>query len=170
MWRSGKKDFPHGKFFFHECADNDVVSPVSEEFDADEDVLLDNPLNVQGLLFCHQTEWQRRLLMRYRNEICLLDATYKTSRYALPLFFMCVRINVNYIVVASFIVQSETTAAVAEALEIMKEWNPDWNPRNWMVDFSEIEIKALQSVFAGLELLRVTLFVICRHKIQFTLH
>ena len=76
----------------------------------------------------------------------------------------------NYIVVASFTVQSESTAAVAEALEIMKEWNPDWNPRNWMVDFSEIEIKALQSVFAGLELLRVTLFVICRHKVQFTLH
>ena len=58
----------------------------------------------------------------------------------------------NYIVVASFIVQSETTAAVAEALEILNEWNPDWNPRNWMVDYSEIEIKALESVFAGLKL------------------
>jgi len=59
--------------------------------------------------------------MRYGNEICLLDATYKTSRYALPLFFVCVRTNVNYIVVTSFIEQSETTAAVAEALEILKE-------------------------------------------------
>ena len=164
-----KTDCPRDNFFFCECADIDAVSPVSKEFDADEDVLLVNPMNVQGLLFCHQTEWQRRLLMRYGNEICLLDATYKTSRYALPLFFVCVRTNVNYIVVTSFIEQSETTAAVAEALEILKEWNPDWNPRNWMVDFSEIEIKALESVFAGCKVLCVTLFVLCRDKVQFTL-
>lgn len=51
------------------------------------------------LLFVDQTHWQRKPLQKYGNEICLLNATYKTSRYALPLFFLCVKTNVNYCVV-----------------------------------------------------------------------
>ena len=39
----------------------------------------------------------------------LIDATYKTTKYDLPLFFVTVRTNVGYKVVAHFIVQSETT-------------------------------------------------------------
>ena len=85
----------------------------------------------------------------YGAEICLLDATYKTSRYALPLFFVCVKTNVNYAVVASFFVQSEDTQSIAEALSIIHQWNPDWCPLNWMVDFCEAEIHALESVFPG---------------------
>ena len=50
----------------------------------------------QSLLFCCQTEKQNRLLQKYGNYICLMDATYKTTRYALPLFFLCVRTNVCY--------------------------------------------------------------------------
>jgi len=38
-------------------------------------------------IWVHETQWQQQLLQRYGAEICLLDATYKTSRYALPLFF-----------------------------------------------------------------------------------
>lgn len=45
------------------------------------------------LLFVHQTAWQRRLPQRYGNDICLLDATYKTTEYALPLFFVAVKTN-----------------------------------------------------------------------------
>ena len=60
------------------------------------------------LLFVHQTHWQRKLLEKYGNEICLLY-TYKTSRYALPLFFLCVKTNVNYSVVGSFVIQPETS-------------------------------------------------------------
>lgn len=52
------------------------------------------------LLFVHPTHWRRKRLEKYGNEIFLLDATYKTSRYALPLFFLCVKTNVNYCVVA----------------------------------------------------------------------
>ena len=92
-------------------------------------------------------------MKRYGNEICLLDATYRTSRYALPLFFICVKTNVNYAVVASFVVQCESTSAIAEALEIIRrKWNPDWQPMNWMIDFSEMEINALETVFAGKKL------------------
>ena len=41
----------------------------------------------QSLLWVHQTQWQQQLLNRYGNEICLLDATYKTTCYELPLLF-----------------------------------------------------------------------------------
>jgi len=60
-----------------------------------------------------------------------------------------VKTNVNYAVVASFIVQSEDCHCISQALEIIRQWNPDWRPDNWMVDFSEAEINALESVFPG---------------------
>ena len=49
----------------------------------------------QCLLLVHQMAWQRRLLLQYGQDICLLDATNKTSKYALPLFFVCVKTNVG---------------------------------------------------------------------------
>ena len=39
------------------------------------------------LLVVYQTQWMKRLLQRYGSEICLLNATYKMTRYAFPLFF-----------------------------------------------------------------------------------
>jgi len=54
------------------------------------------------------------------NCVTLIDATYKTMRYDLPLFFVCVRTNVNYCVVAEFVTQNETAEAIQESLEILK--------------------------------------------------
>lgn len=51
------------------------------------------------LMYVHQEKWQRELLKKYGNEICLIDATYKTTKYALPLFFVCVKTNCGYAVV-----------------------------------------------------------------------
>jgi hypothetical protein len=63
----------------------------------------------KGLLFVHQTKSQQRLLKRYGNEIALLDATYNTTKYSLNPFFVVVKTNVDYQVVASFVIQSETS-------------------------------------------------------------
>ena len=49
----------------------------------------------QTMLFVHKLAWQQRLLCRYGQNMCLLDATYKTCKYALPLFFLCVKTNVG---------------------------------------------------------------------------
>ena len=97
-------------------------------------------------MFACQTESQRRLLARY-GKICLIDATYKTMRYAMPLFFLCVKTNVNYEVVAAFICQNETTAEIEKALSIIHEWNSDWVPQYFMSDFDEKEIHAIESAF-----------------------
>ena len=101
------------------------------------------------LLFVHQTAWQKRLLRLYGNDICLLDATYKTTRYALPLFFLAVKTNVDYQVVGSFVTEDETVCSIKEALEVVREWNPDWSPHLFMTDNCSQEIQAIENLFPG---------------------
>ena len=71
----------------------------------------------QPLLWVHQTDWQKQLLAWYGNTISLIDATYKTTKYDLALFFVCIRTNVSYSVVAEFVVQSDSADNVEEALQ-----------------------------------------------------
>nr|XP_018672055.1 uncharacterized protein LOC108950555 isoform X1 [Ciona intestinalis] len=105
----------------------------------------------QTMLFVYQTAWQRRLLLRYGQDIRLLDATYKTSKYALPLFFLCVKTNVNYQVVACFVLQNQ--ADIQEALKMLKTWTPGWTPAFFMTDKCEAEINAVEATFQGCKVL-----------------
>ena len=113
---------------------------------------IDDPIitSQQTLFFIHQMAWQKRLLIRYGQDMCLLDATYKTCRYALPLFLLCVKTNIGYQVVASFVTQNEMTKDIEEALLILKQWNPHWNPTFFMTDKCEAEIKAIENCFSGI--------------------
>ena len=38
----------------------------------------------------------KRLYHRYASHVLLLNATYKTTKDALPLYFLVVKANVNY--------------------------------------------------------------------------
>ena len=101
----------------------------------------------QELIWIHQEEWQQKILVKYGNTMTLVDATYKTTKYDLPLFFVTVRTNVGYKVAAYFIVQSESTEQILEALNILKQWNPDWKPAFFLCDYSEAEISSIQQTF-----------------------
>ena len=126
-----EKDYPSDNVFFRAKADGTNVEAKS------------------SLLFVHQTEKQRRLLARY-GRIVLLDATYKTTKYAIPLFFLVVKTNVDYQIVATFIVEDETTTSIAEALRIVKGWNHNnWQWKYFMTDFDMEEINAIEMVFEG---------------------
>ena len=57
--------------------------------------------------------------------MCLLDATYRTTKYDHPLYFLCVRTNVCYQVVGSFVIQYENIEFITEALMVFKEWKKD---------------------------------------------
>ena len=63
----------------------------------------------------------RKGTRRYGNEMILLDATYITTRYALPLFFRVVKTNVDYQIVASFVAENETQETITEALEVIND-------------------------------------------------
>ena len=60
------------------------------------------------------------MLYTYGNCVTLIDVMYKTMRYDLPLFFICVRTNVGYCVAAEFIIQCET----AEVIPVLKTGFP----------------------------------------------
>ncbi|XP_041432707.1 uncharacterized protein LOC121398128 [Xenopus laevis] len=107
----------------------------------------------QTFLFCYQKDWQQRLLTIYGNHITLLDATYRTTRYALPLFFLCVRSNVCYLVVGAFVNQEENTASIKEALQLFKNWNKEWKPKCFLVDFCQEEINAIYETFPASKVL-----------------
>ena len=60
---------------------------------------------------------------------------------------MCVRTNVGYSAIAQFIVQQEGANEIQEALEILKQWNPSWQPKFFMSDYSEAELGAISNSF-----------------------
>ena len=151
---------PTDFFFFRKYSDVKSNEHLESEFEtADEDVIATDEVNIRSptssnrLLLIHQTAWQRRLLSRYGNEMSMLDATYKTTRYSLPLFFLVVKTNADYQVVGSFVIQDEITASFAEPLQIIRQWCPEWNAKYFMVDKCDEEINAIESVFPGNSLL-----------------
>ena len=142
-----KKRTDDTHFFRPYIRETEVNIHVDDEGD-DREPLNDGCANLaQNLLWVHQQQWQKEVLARYGNIISLIDATYRTMKYELPLFFVCVRTNVGYSVVAQFIAQSESIECIAEALNILKEWNPNWSPPFFLSDFSDAEYSALKQVF-----------------------
>ncbi|XP_077513428.1 uncharacterized protein LOC144124556 [Amblyomma americanum] len=101
----------------------------------------------ETLLFCYQSKFMNEMLIKYGQSVSCLDATNKTTDYALPLFFIVVKTAQGYMCADVFITQFETSACVAEALEVFRQWCPDFNPQYWMIDYSQVEINALQSSF-----------------------
>ena len=53
--------------------------------------------------------------------------------------------------VVSFILEHETQEQIALALNHLKTWNPSWNPKFFMTDYSHAEMSALEECFAGKE-------------------
>ena len=111
----------------------------------------DSSASGKTFLFVHQEPWQQRLLVKYGNMLALLDATYKTTKYSLPLFLLCVRSNCGYIPVAEFIIEQESAILIAEALKIISLWNSEWSPPYFMIDYSEAELNAILAVFPETE-------------------
>lgn len=149
-----KKENPSDNFFFrpYVLSSSDVTETGSTGEEESDIVTLREQEFSKSLILVHQTQWQRELLQKYGGDICLLDATYKTTRYALPLFFLCVKTNVDYCVVGSFVVQHENADCICEALRILRGWNPKWKAKYFMVDFCEAEINAIEIVFPGKEI------------------
>ena len=73
-------------------------------------------------------------IYHYGDEICLLDASYKTTKYYLPMFYVVVPTNIGYQVVGTFPVSVEITDSIKEALNMLSEWNTCWKPAYWLMD------------------------------------
>ena len=101
------------------------------------------------------------MLLQYGSELVLLYATYKTTKYALCLLFLCVHTNVGYKVVSEFIRENEDTDSIAEALSVIKGWNHWWMPSFFMVDYSTAEINAIEKEFPN-----ASVYIRDFHRIQ----
>eukprot|EP00794_Sanderia_malayensis_P002783 gene2783-3220_t len=133
--------------------DHDIDRGDDENSESEDDIRPITSNTIKKFLFAYQSGWQKRLLQRYGNDLCLLDATYRTTKYSLPLFFLAVKTNVSYIVVGSFIIQDETTNSITEAMNLFKIWNPEWKPKCFMTDYCKEEITAVESVFTDCRVL-----------------
>lgn len=51
--------------------------------------------------------------------------------------------------VGTFVIQNEDTKSIKEALNLLKDWNSEWKPANFMVDYCHAEIQALEQTFPG---------------------
>ena len=156
---SGKKNLSlSNKFFFRLYH--------TKRTKEDDDSKAEEGQSQENFLFIPQEEWQQRLSKRFGSKLVFMDATYKT-KCALPLFFVCVRPNVDYKVVAEFMTQyvgrSALSRSAIKALSILKSWNPLWQPKYFMVDFCTVEIGAfLKSRFLK-QLPTFVIFTSCRH-------
>ncbi|XP_065682897.1 uncharacterized protein LOC136071707 isoform X1 [Hydra vulgaris] len=144
-----KVENPHRKFYLRPkgISENYAVKVECSAVESteDEDEIVVEALS-NSFLFVYQTEEMQRLLKIYGNEITLLDATYKTTKYSLPLFFLVVKTNVDYQIVGTFICEGESTKNIQSGLAKIKEWNPNWNPLYFMVDCCAEEINAIESL------------------------
>ena len=73
--------------------------------------------------------------------------THKTTLYDFVLFFITVKSNAGYIVVAEFIIQTEINELIEEVLSVSKSPNLIWSPTYLISDYSDAEILAIESVF-----------------------
>ena len=59
------------------------------------------------IMLVYQSKETKNKYERYGSHMILLDATYKSTKYALPLFFVIVQGNVNFQVYCVIVLQEE---------------------------------------------------------------
>ena len=84
------------------------------------------------------------------STVCVLDATYSTTCYGLPLFVLCVPTNCGYVIAARFLAADEQASTIQVALRTLSQWCPNWKPKSFLLDFSGAQIAAMEAVFPGL--------------------
>ena len=141
-----QKSSPQSSFFFRPFRTHPGRSDCHQPEEEGQSLAEEDESFEETLLYVHQEDWQKELLTRYGNTLTLIDATYKT------MFFLCVKTNVSYTVVAEFIIQSETSNHILEALSMIKSWNPSWEPEYFMMDYSDAEMAAVRDLFPSTQI------------------
>ena len=114
--------------------------------------------NKASLIFCHQTSQQQRLLKRYGRQVILCEITNLVERVPFPLFTMFVQTNSDYQLVACFIVEIRNKPSLLQGLNAIKEWNPSWDPKYAVLDYSDEQIEAFKEIFPSKKLFSFKVF------------
>ena len=89
------------------------------------------------------------MLSKYGSEICLIDSTFQTTRYRLPLLVVAVVTGLGYFPVAFAVLPAEKRETISSALQVLADWNPQWKPKYFMSDFHEGQFRAIETIFPG---------------------
>jgi hypothetical protein len=101
----------------------------------------------------YQSRFMQYIMAMYGNDLTCIDATYKTTKYGLPLFTLVTVDNSKQgRLMCAFVLQNEETATIANALRIIRKFNPMFNPSCVMLDKSSAEIGAIREVFTRTDL------------------
>ena len=76
-----------------------------------------------------------------------IGCNLKNNKICLSIIMLVVKTNVDYIPIAEFVTEDEVSETILKVLEVVKNWNPDWNPSYFMSDYSETQISALETTF-----------------------
>ena len=149
-----KKEFPATNVFFWPkgIMNNNSVDATKDSTDDKDEAKRESGTEI-SLLFVYQSDWQKRLLSCYGNKLVLLDATYRTTRYASPLFSFDAKTNIDYQIAATFVTENEKEESIVEALEIIKSWNPELHPPYGMTDYCIEDVSAMEKVFPGVKII-----------------
>ena len=133
---------------------NIAIHSIIDAEDVQENMVTSVDKNVSHMkstfLLVIQTKFQKELMLKYGNRVCMMDAIYRTTKYGFPCFFLTVKTSLGLgRVVATIIPQHETEDMVTEGLQILKQWNPNWKPLYFMMDKSSVELNAVGNVFSS---------------------
>jgi len=68
-------------------------------------------------------------------DMCLIDATYKTMVYNMPLFYLFVPTHVGNVNAAAFLLTDERQETTVSALQQICTYNLEWCPSHFLSDF-----------------------------------
>ena len=86
-----------------------TADEVNIEFDETKTNNIQSSIEDGKMLFVYKSAEMREMFVRYGNELVLLDATYKPTKYTLPPFFLVVKTNVNFQVCAVIVLQEASS-------------------------------------------------------------
>ena len=110
-----KKDNLQSSFFFRPFRSTSQTEQTADIKTCSEQTV------EETLSYIQQEDWQKELLTCYGNTVTLMYATYKTTKYSIPLLFVYTKTNVSYSVVTEFI---------------------------YTTDYSDVEIAAVNKLFS----------------------
>ncbi|XP_048255346.1 uncharacterized protein LOC125381984 [Haliotis rufescens] len=99
-------------------------------------------------LLVMSTHWQRTMLEKFGSAV-LLDATYNTNKYNLPLYQLAVRTDSVYVPVGFIITEDQTTDSLQEGMEKFASLHKEWKPEIFIIDDDQREKNVIQKIFPG---------------------
>ena len=86
LWRRSRVSPPQDSWLERKISSNEVLLKNKRRSSCLIWSSREKPLWRERLLFVHQEPWQQRMLERCGSQLVLMDATYKTTMYAIPLW------------------------------------------------------------------------------------